>query len=75
MKRLKSENVDISFICNKNWSPPRKLRKINETTTVVNGEDIQIMSPAYAFLKNIDSYIGGVQRKSISTEQESKFEA
>ena len=60
---------------NKNWSPPRNLRNFNEKTTVIIGFDIKILSPAYDFLKNNDSYIGNFQRKSVFPRQGTKYEA
>ena len=44
-------------------------------TTVIHGWDIQVLSPAQDVLEPNDSCIGNAQRKSVSTKQESTFEA
>ena len=72
MKRLKSENIDITFISQQKIDHHNKM--LVKKQTVVNGWVIQIMSPAQDPLTNNDSYIRFVQRKSVLTRQESKFE-
>ena len=46
MKRLKSENVDISFISQPKLISPKKFGKSNEKTSVINGWDIKAWSIA-----------------------------
>ena len=53
MEGLKNANVDISFILQQKSFTPRKLRNVNEKTTVVHGCDIQLLSPAWVFLEKI----------------------
>ena len=57
MKRLKSENVDIPFILQHKLITPEEMKKFQWKTTVINGWDIQTMSPAHDFYENNDSYI------------------
>ena len=53
MKRLKSENADISFTLKQNRAAPRNLRKYKEKTTAIHGWDINKLSPAWVFLEII----------------------
>ena len=53
MKRLPSENVDISFILRQKMINPKKSEKLLWKTTVIHGWDIKQMSLALGFLKII----------------------
>ena len=74
MKGLKSEHVDISFILGQKLSPPRSLRTLNETTTIIHGWDIKIFSLVDGFSKNSNSNVRSVQRKSVTLTQGTKLE-